>query len=170
MKLEDNLNNIGALHHIVTCTPVITDLVTSMCGKHIGEGTSRSVYDYALDDKYVIKLENSNTNCNTVEYMIWKEIEKLTGNLEWVKKWFAPVKWISANGRVLIMQKTKDFEDVPKGCAIPKKIPEFLWDIKPDNFGWIGKNFVCHDYGQFYNFIEYSKKLQTIKDWYNNDY
>ena len=169
MKIEDELNNIGALHHIVTCTPVITDLVTSLCGKHIAEGSFRSVYEYPLDEKYVIKLENNNSNCNLVEYMIWQEVKELKGNLEWVKKWFAPVKWISPNGRVLVMQKTRDSEDVPKGCKIPEKVPKFLWDIKLENFGWIGKNFVCHDYGQFYNMIEYPKAMRKI-DWNNNDY
>ena len=113
-----------------------------------------------LDEKYVIKIEPRNTNCNQVEYTLWEEIKGLTGDLAWVKDWFAPVKWISPNGRILLMQKTK--EDFNK--EYPEKIPKFMWDVKPDNFGWIGKNLVCHDYGQFYSFIEYSKKMKKV-DW-----
>lgn len=169
MKLEDKLDNIGALHHIVTCTPVVTDIITSLCGKHISEGSFRSVYEYSLDNNYVVKLENNNSNCNTVEYMIWQEVQCLCNELEWVKNWFAPVKWISPNGRVLLMKKTKDAEKPPKGLKIPEKIPSFLWDIKLENFGWIGKNFVCHDYGQFYNMIHYPKKMKKI-NWQNNNY
>lgn len=161
IKLTDKLENMEALHNIVQCTSVITDMVTSLCGKHISEGTFRSVYEYALDDKYVIKLENTESNCNLVEYMIWDEVKWLTGNLAWVKDWFAPVKWISPNGRILVMEKTK--KEHPK-LKRPDKIPAFLWDVKWTNFGWLGKNYVCHDYGQFYNMIHYPKKMVKV-DW-----
>ncbi len=159
MRLEDNLDNIGTLHSIVTCTPIITDIITSLCGHHIGSGSFRDVYNYNLDDKYIVKIEAENSGCNMVEYMIWDEVRGLINNSEWVKKWFAPVKWISPNGRILVMQKTKERPKKEK----PKKIPAFLWDIKEDNFGWIGNNFVCHDYGQFYNMIHYPKKMVKAK-------
>ena len=161
MRLEDNLDNIGSLHHIVTSTPVITDLITSLCGEHLGTGVFREVYDYNLDDKYVIKIEPENTNCNIIEYMIWNEVKGLINNSEWVKKWFAPVKWISPNGRILVMRKTIDCGEKKK--PLPEKIPAFFWDVKLDNFGWIGNDFVCHDYGQFYNMIHYPKKMVKAK-------
>lgn len=160
MKLKDNLDNIGALHHIVTCTPVITDIITSLCGKHLGEGCYRSVYEYALDDNYVVKLENGEHDCNIIESLIWNEVRFLKGELEWVKDWFAPVKWISPNGRVLVMRKTTVHNESKKR---PDKIPAFLWDVKDSNFGWLGKNYVCHDYGQFYNMISYSKQMKKAK-------
>lgn len=81
--------------------------------------------------------------------------------MEWVKDWFAPVKWISPNGRILVMRKTEEKPDKKR----PDKVPDFLWDVKVDNFGWIGNNLVCHDYGQFYNMIDYKKKMKKVK-WY----
>lgn len=164
MKLNDKLEDIEALHNIVKCNSVISDMVISMCGKHISEGSFRSVYEYALDDKYVIKLENTESNCNVVEHMIWDEVKWLTGDLEWVKNWFAPVKWISPNGRVLVMEKTVPHVETTgkRGKKRPEKIPAFLWDIKHTNFGWLGKHYVCHDYGQFYNMINYPKKMQKV--------
>ena len=55
------------------------------------------------------------------------------------------------------MQKTKETKKEK-----PDKVPEFLWDVNEWNFGWIGDNYVCHDYGQFYGFIEYSKKMKKV--------
>ena len=104
------------------------------------------------------KIEPLNTSCNLIEYMIWDEVKRLKGDLEWVKKWFAPCGWISPNGRIMTMRKTKE-GDLDR----PDKIPKFFWDVKWDNFGWIGKKYVCHDYGQFYNMIHYPKGMRTIK-------
>ncbi len=85
-------------------------MLTSICGKKIGFGVFRCVYDYNLDDRYVVKIEPLNTNCNVVEYMLWNEIKGLINGLAWVKDWFAPVKWISPNGKILIMRKTKEVD------------------------------------------------------------
>lgn len=162
MKLEDELEDINRVAALLAVTPIVLDFVTSICGKHIASGAFRSVFDYNLDDKYVVKIEPSNTNCNIVEYMIWDEVKGLCNNLEWVKKWFAPVKWISPNGKILVMRKTTESHKRHKK-KLPEKVPEFLWDIKLDNFGWIGNDFVCHDYGQFYNMIHYPKKMVKAK-------
>ncbi len=159
MKLEDELSDIRLASDILDTAPVAMDLVTSICGNWIATGVFRSVYDYNLDDKYVVKIEKDNTSCNMIEYMIWDEVRGLINDKEWVKDWFAPCKWISPNGRILIMEKTKEFK---RGMEVPTKVPEFLWDVKPDNFGWIGKNYVCHDYGQLYNMIHYPKKFKKI--------
>lgn len=160
MRLENKLN-IDTICDIIGETDIVTDIITSLCGDFLGEGTYRSTFAYALDPKkYVVKIEKESTSCNLVEYMMWQEIEGLCGDLEWVKKWFAPVKWVSPNGKVLIMERT--FE---KDLKRPEKVPKFLWDVKANNFGWIGKNFVCHDYGQFYNFLHYPKGMKKAI-WY----
>lgn len=156
MKLTTELKSSNEIISILENFPVAIDLVTTFIGKKIGYGCYRDVYQYNLNDKYVIKLERENTDCNTVEYLLWNEIRGLCGNLAWVKDWFAPVNWISPNGKILVMEKTIERPNKKK----PSKIPKFLWDVKEDNFGWIGNKYVCHDYGQFYNFIKYDKKMQ----------
>ena len=158
MKLENNLNSITELCTLSGLASVSADLITCLVGEKIGTGCYRSVYEYNLDSKYVIKIEPLNTNCNITEYLLWNEIRGLTGELAWVKDWFAPVKWMSPNGRVLVMERTK--QDYKK--KKPTEIPKFMWDVKEDNFGWLGKKYVCHDYGQFYNFIHYSKAMQKV--------
>ena len=159
-RLEDNLNDIQEVSDILDISAVSFDLVTTLCGEYIGRGAYRSVYEYNLDHRYVIKVEPENTGCNLVEYMIWEEVKGLVGSLEWVKDWFAPCGWISPNGKLLTMRKTKDLDR-----DRPDKVPKFLWDVKPDNFGWIGNKFVCHDYGQLYNMVSYPKGMKKIK-WY----
>jgi hypothetical protein len=161
--IEDELLDSEQANAMLKIPAVGYDFVTSLCGEYLGSGQFRSVFDYALDDKYVIKIEPKNTNCNTIEYMMYNEIQYLQGDLSWVKDWFAPVKWISPNGRLLVMRKTKPHTDKTKKKR-PDKIPKFLWDVKEENFGWIGNNYVCHDYGQLYNLIEYSKRMIKI-DW-----
>lgn len=158
-SLQENLRNIEELKALTGSINVMQDLAMSLCGRLINEGSFRSVYEYNLDSDYVIKVEWGNSRCNIVEYMMWNEIQHLQKDLAWVKEWFAPVEWISPNGRLLVMKRTKPIQhsDLNK---LPEKVPAFLWDIKPDNFGWLGKKLVCHDYGQFYNFIHYSKKLK----------
>lgn len=156
MQLEEKINDYIHLHCIQEETSIVQDLISSICGKHLGSGTYRMVFNYNLDDNYVVKLETPGSNCNVVEYMMWDEIQYLKEDLAWVKEWFAPVKWMSPNGRVLVMRKT-----LPKPKKKrPDKVPKMLWDVKQDNFGWIGNKFVCHDYGQFYNFIDYKKGLK----------
>ena len=162
MKLEDNLSDIKRVSELLDVAPIAYDFVTTICGEHIGTGVFRSVFEYNLDSKYVVKIEPFNTGCNLIEYMIWKEVEGLKGDLAWVKKWFAPCEWISPNSRILLMRRTQE-ED--KGKVKPEKVPKFFWDVKWDNFGWLGKNYVCHDYGQFYNMIHYPKGMIKA-NWY----
>lgn len=162
MKLEDNLSDIKKVSDLLELAPVANDFIVSICGEHLGTGCFRSVFEYNLDDSYVVKIEPLNSSCNLVEYMIWEEVKGLTGDLEYVKLWFAPVGWISPNGRIMTMKKTIQNDRREK----PKKVPKFLWDVKIDNFGWIGKNFSCHDYGQFYNMINYPKGMKRV-NWYS---
>lgn len=158
MKLSNKLNNLEEVKNILSWQDLSVDFITSLCGQRLGEGHSRSTYIYNLDEKYVIKVEPENGDNNLSEHLIWEEVKGLTGSLAWVKDWFAPVKWISPNGKILVMERT--FEKPKK--ERPKSVPAFFTDLKRDNWGWIGNKFVCHDYGFIYKFIKYEKKFQTI--------
>lgn len=160
MQLQDELSDLKTVTEMLDIPTISIDLVTSLCGKKIGFGQFRDVFEYNLDDRFVIKIEARNTNCNIVEDMIWDEVKGLHSQLSWVKDWFAPVEWISPNGRILVMRKTR----VRPIRFNPKKVPAFLWDVKPDNFGWYKGKYVCHDYGQFYNMTAYPKLFKKI-DW-----
>lgn len=157
-RLQNNLNSIEEVCTISHLQDVNTDLILSLCGERIGSGVYRTVYNYNLDDKYVIKIERNSTDSNSSEHLLWNEIKGLCGELEGVKKWFAPVLWMSPNGKILVMQKTEEKPSKER----PREVPAFFTDLKWDNFGWIGNKFVCHDYGIIFKFIKYEKKMQKI--------
>lgn len=158
MRLENNLNDIEQVWAIAKTQDVNTDLILSLCGKKIGSGSYRTVYEYNFDKSYVIKIEHSNTECNVVEWMLWEEIKGLRGDLAWVKDWFAPVLWMSPNGKILVMKRTYEKPNKER----PRKVPDFFTDLKRDNFGWLGSKFVAHDYGFVHRFIKYGSKMRTV--------
>lgn len=106
-----------------------------LLGDYIGKGCSRTVFKYALDPKYVIKIAKSGSFDNILEYEIWCNI-RYTEH----KKYFAPCSWISDDGVIMLQRKTKPI------YTLPETLPSYFSDIKPDNFGMIGKQIVAHDY------------------------
>lgn len=162
MRLTNRLNSTEEIYTLSNLASVNTDIILMLCGEKIGSGATRAVYEYNMNPKkFVVKIEPLDINdCNLQEYLLWQEIKGLTGNLAWVKDWFAPVHYCSPNGKVLIMERTYPPSQLTGN--LPKKVPEFMSDIKLQNFGWIGKKFVCHDYGFIYKFIKYEKKFKVV--------
>jgi hypothetical protein len=110
-----------------------------LCGREVGRGMTRTVFDCNLRPDCVVKVENDEVRThfqNLMEWMVWRRVCGTE-----FEKWFAQVVAISPNGRVLIMKKT-----VPHG-EYPTKVPSFFTDFKRGNFGFVNGNFVCHDYG-----------------------
>lgn len=157
-SLEGNLQELGDIHQLLGLPSVATDLCLSMLGEKLGTGCYRSTYVFNLNRDFVIKVEPLNTHCNMAEWLFWQEIHKEDSDL---KNWFAPVRWISPNGRLLVMQKTNQYPK-NKNLTRPTKIPEIMNDVKWDNYGWIGNRFVCHDYASFSKAINLSKKMQDV--------
>jgi len=159
VRLKNNLNDIKELSAITQMESVNSDLIKMFIGKHINSGCYRSVFEFNPNpDKYVIKIEHDDTNSNTNEFLIWDEVNYLCGDLAWVKEWFAPVLWMSPNGKILIQERTKDYASTNK--EYPDQLPSFFTNIKYSNFGWLNNRFVCHDYGAINRFIKYDKKFR----------
>lgn len=159
IRLENNLNSISELSTISTLESVNSDLITMFLGEKLGSGSYRSVYAFNPNpDKYVVKIEPLSTNCNANEFLTWENACGFINDFAWAKEWFAPVLWMSPNAKVLIMERTvpEHKKDKPR----PDKVPDFLCDVKYDNFGWIGDKFVCHDYGFLWGFLQYGKKMK----------
>jgi hypothetical protein len=157
--LDNNLNDIQEIGLIAKNQDVNIDLILMICGKKLGDGHSRAVYEYNLDERYVVKIEPQNYSSNVSERLLWDEVQGLKGSMAWVKEWFAPIKYCSPNNKILIMQRTK--QDYRK--ERPTKVPAFFHDVKEANWGWIGNKYVCHDYGSIYGFIKYEKKFKKIE-------
>jgi hypothetical protein len=137
------------------------EMFNFVCGDFIGGGCSREVFQYALDENFVVKIEQDSRGHNWLEWNLWNMVR-------WTehKKWFAECTWISTGGRILIQRKTSPLNKKPIN-KVPDDIPKYLTDIKPSNFGWIGNQLTCHDYAFTYDMLAsnggLNKRMQTTK-------
>jgi hypothetical protein len=124
--------------YLVDMPPIIkNDLIKMICGKCIGAGIHRQVYEHRYNEDLVIKIECADTKvfANIREWVIWNELE-----FDPMRKFFAPCVDISENGLILIQKRTKPMK------KYPEKIPAFFTDTKIQNYGSYKGQFVCHDY------------------------
>jgi len=132
------------LEHLHEETFLGLEFVNMICGKYIGGGSTRMVYEYRLDPRYVVKVEYAEATFgdNIIEWRIWDNVKHTTDG---TKDWFAECLHISPNGRILVQRRTNPLHTKHEN-KLPEKIPAWFTDIKRDNFGWIGNQVVCHDY------------------------
>lgn len=136
------------------------DLAKMLVGAKIGFGSSRRVYEYELDKEIVIKEEGRYGSFqNIMEWEVWQAVKDTK-----YAKWFAPCITISGNGLLLLQKRV---EPLPR-AQYPKKIPAFFTDKKYQNFGMLGKQLVCFDYGTLhrYTLTQLAKKMQKA-DWWD---
>lgn len=122
-----------------------------MCGAYIGGGAYRQVFRSRFNAEEVIKVEMEGGDfANIHEWEVWQQVQRAPS----LAKWFAPCKFISPAGSVMIQAKTSP-------CSkkdLPKKVPGFITDLKVSNWGWYKDRVVCHDYGNI--LIGADKKLK----------
>lgn len=111
-----------------------------LCGDLIGEGCSRKVYACPLLPDCVIKVEETVGGFeNAAEWLVWRNVAGTPA-----ARWFAPCRWISQSGSILVMERTHP----ARLRDLPDRVPPWACvDLKPENWGLIGARAVCHDYG-----------------------
>lgn len=88
----------------------------------------------------VVKVENDARSFhNIAEWTLWQYVKDRPS----IRKWLAPVEWISPNGILLVMRRT----ELVKIADLPKKVPALLTDLHQYNWGRLDGRIVCHDYG-----------------------
>ena len=129
-----------------------------LCNQKIGGGMSRVVFNSELLPDCVVKVE-SGGGCfqNVIEWETWQRVRDTEHSI-----WFAPCRWISPNGSILIMEKT---EPIAKS-AYPEKMPIFFTDFKYLNYGFYDGRVVCHDYGTSLIFEHGMTKRLKKADWW----
>lgn len=142
------------------------ELFGAVCGKLLGSGSARQVYEHKFDPTVVIKFElNAGSFQNIIEWETWQRIVKI----EELAKWFAPCVMISPNGAVLVQRRTRP------ASQYPDKVPAFFTDLKLQNFGVIASpeaddntqgQFVCHDYGLHLMLEKGMTKRMRKADWW----
>jgi len=113
------------------------ELWRTLVGDYLGGGCYRKVFALKHSPDLVIKVEqNEGVFHNVREWDVWETIQYCP---RW-RRWVAPCVAISPRGNFLIQRRT---EPVRK---LPARLPGFLTDLKPENFGRLGGKIVCHDY------------------------
>ena len=140
-------------------TTVNRDFFRMICGKIIGAGVFRLVYEHRHRDDLVLKFEpfeESFQNISEWEFWVDNKDDKR------VCPWLAPCEYISPCGMILAMQRTRK----PTREEFPNVVPEFLTDLKRTNFGMYMGRLVCHDYG-LYNVKVPTKRKKA--DWWDEE-
>jgi hypothetical protein len=133
----DRMDRFTALNYLAERPFIVQDLLRMCCADVIGSGAFRAVFDYGFHKGYVMKVCDG-SDANVIEHEIWRTVKDMP-----YAKWFAPCIDLSPCGYFLVQKKTRPIKASDK---LPKAIPGFFTDIKKENFGWIGKQLVCHDY------------------------
>lgn len=140
--------------HKMPSTPSLNDpeFFSFLTGKKLGSGCFRDVYKWKPDPSLVLKVakDEDGRKYNFMEHAIWEQVESTPH-----AKWFAPAVRVSDCGKYLLMKKAK----VASTIHHKRKIPAFFGDTHCGNFGWIGKQFVCIDYG----IVNLTKGFKLIK-------
>lgn len=110
-----------------------------MLGDMIGEGATRKVYVCRLNPDYVVKVESRGDAFQNMEE--WKAWHWAQGTSK--ARWLAPCHVISPCGLLLVQERVTAMRVGER----PKKIPDWLCDLKPENFGHLKGRIVCADYG-----------------------
>lgn len=133
------------------------DFIKLFCGKLIGSGVYRQVYEHKFDKSLVIKVECADSKffANIQEYSVWLEVQGTV-----FEKYFAPCVDISENGLILIQKKTKPLK------KRPEMIPAFFTDTKIQNYGTYKGQFCCHDYASHKLYQKGMTKRLVKADWW----
>lgn len=113
----------------------------ALCGDLLGEGIHRKVFECKIDPTLVVKVETDEVHrsfANVMEHKNWSENELYKP----VARWLAPVVSISPCGFVMLQKRVTPLRE----GEYPEKLPSFLTDIKPANFGLFEGRVVACDY------------------------
>lgn len=134
-----------------------------LCDKLIGSGMSRAVFSSKILPDCVVKVEEDGGRFqNIVEWETWQRVKDTPSS-----RWFAECRWISPNGTILVMERTRP----PAPSEFLAKMPAYLCDFKRTNYGMIhGKpsdRLVCHDYGTHLMFEHGMTKRMAKAEWWD---
>jgi len=133
------------------------DAFNMLIRERIGSGMSREVYSSRVLPDCVVKVEDRIGHFqNVIEWETWERVKDTP-----LARWFAPCRWISNCGLVLVMAKTQP------ALKFPDRMPAFLCDFKRTNYGMHDGRLVCHDYGTHLMFEHGMTKRMVKADWWD---
>lgn len=136
------------------------EILSLLCGDRVGDGSSRAVYVFWPDTTKVIKIERGHHSFqNVIEWETWCYINQRKPHLS---KWFAPCVMMSERGHMLVQERA-----IPVITAdLPKRIPAFMADLKPNNWGRLPDGrVVAIDYGLAYGVLAAADTRLVKAEW-----
>lgn len=138
---------------------VYRDGFNLLCGREVGRGMTRTVFECNVDKSLVVKVESAEVRThfqNMVEWLAWCRVAGTD-----VERWFAPVVEMSPDGRLVLMKRV---DPLPSRHR-PTHMPAFFTDFKPNNFGVLDGRVVCCDYGShLLHEVGMTKRMRRV-DW-----
>lgn len=108
-------------------------------GELLGSGIYRDVYSITGSNQYVLKICNKPGDfSNVTEWEVFNFVNATPHH-----RLLAPCFSISPDAQFLIMGRTFPIKDVKD---LPSRVPAWMTDLKPQNWGRRGDKVVCHDY------------------------
>lgn len=124
--------------------PAFEDFFNLACGKLLGQGIHRKVFECRLRPDLVVKVEIDEV------FRFFANVHEMTfyNHASYdAQRWLAKPDLLSPDGRILLMERVMP---VMHHSDLPTEVPEFLTDIKVENFGWVQdgdtRRLVCVDY------------------------
>jgi hypothetical protein len=129
--------------------PAFQDFFNLACGKLLGEGVHRKVFECRLRADLVVKVEVEEV------FRFFANVHEMAfynASPYAVQRWLAKPDLLSPDGRILLMERAMPATDLTE---MPDELPAFLSDIKMENFGWVRegdtRRLVCVDYALVYH-------------------
>lgn len=119
---------------------VFEDTFNMLCGRLLGEGIHRKVFECKLRHDLVVKVEyeeNLRPFANVMEMNLWQNAGTRA------QAWLCPCEYLSPDGLVLLQKRV---DPIPLGYEMPTHMPSFLTDFKRSNYGLLDGRLVCVDY------------------------
>lgn len=134
-----------------------------LCGDKIGKGINREVFVLKQNSNYVVKVEGDPSSGAFANVLEWRNYCDYRDVIAF-GKYLAPCELITETGQILVQRRVgfkmrKDY---------PKYIPAVFTDLKIQNYGWIGNQFVCCDYPYLLLLGTDPKKSKYAKWWNGN--
>lgn len=149
LKLLDKYRNMPIDKHI-----------KKICGKKIGSGCYRDVYELKFDKRYVVKVETKTKETPVANVMEWMNYTQAAGSP--LQKYLCPPLCLHPTGQILIMRKCMPAKSKE---GLPKSLPACITDNKIENWGFIGKRPYIFDY----TYLIPDQKMKKAKYWSLND-
>lgn len=122
---------------------IYRDAFNMLAGEKIGHGAYRDVFECKLRPEFVVKVERDEPNGyrtfhNYDEYRFWDDHKDYRA----VARWLAPIEYCSPDMLIILQRRVTPIDK----SKLPAKLPAFLTDLKPSNFGMLDGRLVCTDY------------------------